>query len=386
MSTTTKQTQPLAPLVLVCAGGGGVGKTTSSAALAWALASQGLKTLVVTVDPARRLADALGVTVDCRAHVVNVDPALGDRLWALMPEPRQSTRDFIEDLFAHEREALRRLLENKLYQTIEDKLAGMHELAAVTLVVRTLREQSQGPDGKAFDAVIIDTAPSRNALDFIAYPQRLAKLLDGQAVVWISKLAERARTADAPKRFSLLNWGRQQVEGVLGRVLGAGLLQDLAALFGELSSVRERFATLAQHSHDLLLGDRTRYLMVSAPTGAARADVSFLMRALGDYQRRPEAILLNRADINSPAWLQTLIDAPEGALPAAVRGAARRLDAERVYRTRAADDTTSYFGRAHPGIPMWRLPYIEADSPAEIVRTLSLALAPYLPKLLRAGR
>jgi anion-transporting ArsA/GET3 family ATPase len=363
------------PLVIVCAGGGGVGKTTSSAALGLALARRGLRTLVVTVDPARRLADALGVPVDCRPHPVHIDPSTGDRLWALMPEPRQSTRDFIEDLFLHEREALARLLDNKLYQTIEDKLAGMHELAAVTLVVRSLAERPT-------DAVIIDTAPSRNALDFVAYPQRLTKLLEGQAVIWISKLAERAHDADAaPKRFSLLSWGRQQVESVIGRVLGAGLLQDLAALFGELSTVRERFAQLSQASHDLLLGPQTRYLMVSSPSGAGRADVSFLMRSLAGLKRRAEAILLNRADIASPPWLQTLLDAEDDALPPSLRGAARRLDAERLYRTRAADDAVAYFQRHHYGTPLWRLPHIEADSPSLIVQQLAVAFEPYLSSL-----
>ena len=360
------------PLIIVCAGGGGVGKTTTSSALSLAFAREGLRTLVVTVDPARRLATALGVDVDTKAHPIYRDPETEDRLWALMPEPAQATRSFVEDLFRDEPAALARLLDNKLYQVIEDKLAGMHELAAVALLLQTLRDHE-------LDLVVIDTAPSRHALDFMRYPQRLAKLLEGRAIVWLSKLAERNDGTKRKSRLRILSWGRARVEDVMGRVLGVQLIRDLAALFSELSIVRERFADLANNAIELLLGEATRYLLVSATTGAARADVSFLIRSLHGQGRKAHAILLNRAQVHEPYWAETLKVNPN--TTPAMHTALERLDNERRFRTKAANYTRDYFSAQHPSVLLLPLPYVEADNPTAIVRTLADALSPHLKNI-----
>src|SRR5689334_1172100 len=142
------------PTVVVCAGGGGVGKTTTSAAIALALAWKGSRTLIVTVDPARRLADAMGTPIGTEVSRVALQDDVPGRLYALMPEPRRAVRLLMEHLFVDEPAALARLLAIPAFQMVEDALAGIHELVSVILVARAVEEYS-------LDHVIVDTAPSR---------------------------------------------------------------------------------------------------------------------------------------------------------------------------------------------------------------------------------
>lgn len=350
------------PRVIVCAGGGGVGKTTTAAALGLALARHGQRTLVVTIDPARRLADAMGVPIGTEPHPVHLDSATGDRLHALMPEPRRSTRTFVDYLFVEQPEALERLLANRLYQALADALAGVHELVCMTLVARAAREQT-------FDIVVVDTAPSRYALDFVSYPPRLAALLEGRAMGFFGTLAERAQGSEG----TAAALARKGAEKILSRVLGGQLVMDMTNLFAELMRVRERFAGLAHQSADLLLGDTARYLLVGAPTGAALADLRFLARKLEKLGRKPAAALLNRADVAPRPWAATLMADAYGTAP--MRTALEGIEAERLARTRAADEMEESLAHTNPSLPRVRLPLVEAKSPADIVRTLAAELA-----------
>src|SRR5690606_34341374 len=125
-----------------------------------------------------------------------------------------------------------------------------------------------------------DTAPSRYALDFIGYPGRLADMLEGRAMAWLGGLADRANHQDGDPppsdEHALLSWGKKRIEAAIGRVLHPRMLRELTDMFAELLRVRDRFVTLARHSEALLLGERTRYLLVAAPSGAAVADVLFI--------------------------------------------------------------------------------------------------------------
>jgi anion-transporting ArsA/GET3 family ATPase len=183
---------PPEPRVIVCAGGGGVGKTTTSAALAVALARDGARVLVVTIDPARRLAGAMGVAISDVATPVPLVGAKGS-LHALMPDPRRSMRTFLEHLFAGHPAGRERLLSNRLYQGLADAAAGVHELVAMNLV-------AHASVGGAFEVIVIDTAPSRHAIDFVTYPGRLAALLSGRPVGWLAGLAQRAATPPGEAR------------------------------------------------------------------------------------------------------------------------------------------------------------------------------------------
>lgn len=363
------------PLVIVCAGGGGVGKTTTSAALALALAARGHQTLIVTIDPARRLAGAMGVPVTDEVTLVPLAAAKG-RLSALMPDPRRSMRAFIDYLFADEPEAKARVLSNKLYIGLADAAAGVHELVAMNLVARA------ATDGD-FDVVVIDTAPSRHAIDFVTYPARLAALLGGRSVSWLAGLAQRSGGA-APAPRGLLSWGTGHVEHLLARVTGPNLVRDTADLFGDLALVRERFVSLTRRASELLLGERVAYALVAAPTAAARDDVLFLAARLEKLGRRPRAIVLNRADTRPAPWVSAL-RAGRGVAPS-ITDVLDALEEERSTRSSAADGLAAHLHAKLPWASIVRLPYVEASAPEVIVAALSSELDAHLAALLPEAR
>jgi anion-transporting ArsA/GET3 family ATPase len=365
---------PPAPFVVVCAGGGGVGKTTTSAALALALARQGRSTLIVTIDPARRLAGAMGVPITSEVTRVTLPGASG-RLAALMPDPRRSLGTFVEQLFEDEPEARARLLANRLYLGLADAAAGVHELVAMNLVARAA---ARG----AFEVVVIDTAPSRHAIDFVTYPGRLATLLGGRTVAWLAGMAQRAG-GEAPKAGGILAWSTGRVEGLLGRVTGPNLVGDTAAVFGELGRVRERFVADTQRAADLLLGERAAYALVAAPTAAARDDVLYLAARLAKLGRPPRALVLNRADPRPAPWASALRGAD--GVPPALAEAVALLDEERHRRAAAADTLASEMSERLPGVPVVRLSHVEAAAPEAIVAALAEELGAHVATLLPDG-
>lgn len=348
------------PEVIVCAGGGGVGKTTFSAALALSLARANKRTLVVTVDPARRLADALGIAIGTEASAVDVEPGLDGRLFALMPEPESAVRLCLDYVFEGEPEARARVLSNPLYRALEDAIAGVHELLSVVLVARAAELLD-------VERVVVDTAPSRHALDFVTYPGRLATLLEGRAMSWLARLTARGDDAPASAR-GLIAWGKRRVEKALGRVLGPRVLHDLSSIFSDLSVVRHRFSLVTRQAEALLLGPGTRFVLVAAPTGSAAADAAYLAQRIEKLGRRPAAVVLNRADTAAPGWVGEIL---AGGPPDALRRAVQDLEEERAARTAAADTTAALLSQRVPGVRQLRLPAIEAQSPADIVRALA---------------
>ncbi len=366
----------MSPRVVVCAGGGGVGKTTTAAALAVALARAGHRTLVVTVDPARRLAHAMGVEIDAHVHAVHTEDDAHGKLFALMPEPRTSTRTFVEVLFEDRPEDLERMLENRIYATLGDALAGIHDLVSLMLVARAVEEAS-------YDYLVIDTAPSRYALDFVSYPGRLAALFEGRAVSFFANLAKKAEEdGDGPPKDEkgLIAWGKKRVEAAIGRILDPRLLRELAALFGLLSLVRGRFADLARKSEALLLGDSARYVLVAAPTGSADADLDYIVKKLDKLGQKPHAFLLNRADAKKPDWLRALEDAKEGVtLP--VQNAVKILALEVQKRRDSGDTAEKSVKKKSRRATIVRLPNVEARDPSHVVRALADHLATELEAL-----
>jgi anion-transporting ArsA/GET3 family ATPase len=362
------------PTTIVCAGGGGVGKTTTSAAIALALARMGKTTLVVTVDPARRLAHAMGVEIDEHVQPAHVEPAVEGKLFALMPEPRRSTPTFASILYEGRPDDLARVMKNPVYRTMADAAAGMHEIVSLILVAKAVEERD-------YDYLIIDTAPSRNALDFVSYPGRLAVLFEGRAVAWLGQLAQRVNAPDAQqeRRGGLLAGAQERVENLFSRILNARFLRDLAQLFADLTLVKDRFARFSRIAESLLLGDRSRYVLVAAPTGSAQADAVFLSKRLGRLKQTARAAVLNRADERSPAWVDVL----KGAAPGwpALGSAIQQVEVELASRKRAGDRLAATLTKDLRNVPQLRLPTVEAADPAVVVRELATELGKSLSKL-----
>jgi len=253
-----------------------------------------------------------------------------------------------------------------------DAAAGVHELVSVMLVVQAVEDIP-------LDYVIVDTAPSRYALDLVSYPGQLAALLEGRAVAWFGSLAQRApeddsEDASGTAAAGVITWGRQRVAGALGRVLSARAVVDVANLFGDLARVRERFAKLARQAEELLLGESTKFVLVAAPTGASGADLHYLARKLVKLKRRASTVILNRADEAAPRWVAE-VGAHEGATPALI-AAIRLLEEERAARTSAADVMAAEIRRKVPLARLIRLPTVAAEHPAAIVTALAEHLAP----------
>jgi len=360
------------PITIVCAGGGGVGKTTTSAAIALAMARAGKKTLVVTVDPARRLAQAMGVEIDETVQAAHVEPGIESKLFALMPEPRKSTATFARILFEGRPDDLARVMKNPVYTTMADAAASMHEIVSLILVAKAVDDQE-------WDVLVIDTAPSRNALDFVTYPGRLAVLFEGRAVGWLGQLANRVNSGEKVENPGLFAGAERRIEALFARILSARFLRDLTQLFADLALVKDRFARFARTAESLMLGDRTHYLLVAAPSGSAQADVVFLNKRLQRLKQIPTALLLNRSDTTSPPWLEVIKKASGGwpALGAAVT----QVEVELAGRKRQGDRLATVLTKEIGSVQQLRLPTIEASDPAVIVRELATQLAPQLAKL-----
>jgi len=367
--STSAPTSP-GPEIIVCVGGGGVGKTTTSAALALSLARAGRRTLVVTIDPARRLADALGTSVGSQVQPVSLPGAEGN-LFALMPEPREAMRLFTEYLCADEPEALDRLLKNRIYRVLEEAVPGIHELVCMTFVTRAAEELD-------LDTIVIDTAPSRYAIDFVTYPRRLGKLLGNRAIGWLSGLG--AADDTSPSRSSRwFAWGRRRAESALAGVIGPGAVTDVAELFAAMALVRERFVDLSERASDLLLVKQTRYLLVTAPTGAASDNVRYLYTRLRKLKLNPVALIVNQGTDAIAAW-RPLLKAPEALAPDLAEVLSQLSD-ERDARLRAADRVRTTFSRTHRRLPQIPLPYVEAAHPREVVLALAEPFGAHLATL-----
>jgi anion-transporting ArsA/GET3 family ATPase len=268
-------------------------------------------------------------------------------------------RTFVELLFEEEPEALARLLANPLYQVLEDTVPGIHELVAMTLTARAITEHS-------VDVVVIDTAPSRFAVDFVRYPGRLAKLLGGRAVGWLARLAQHGQS----RRDDSAADKKTRLERLLVQVLGP-VVSDVAGLFSELARVLDRFVALNQQSSQLLLGPRTNYLIVAAPTAAAQADARYLLEQLASLQITVKSLIINSALSPAYSFRDELDLAEETTLP--MHEVLRSLDHECHRRTHAVATLVDAFARTHPDLPQICLPFVEAAEPEGIVEALARA-------------
>lgn len=355
------------PRMIVTAGGGGVGKTTTSAALALALAARGHRTLALTVDPARRLADALGVRVGAGIQPVRV--ASGAAFDLAMPAPEAALPDLAHALF-EDPEARDAFMANALFATLADAPAGMHEILVLLGLGGALAAANE-----PYDAIVLDTAPSRHALDFLSFPGELAGLLSGPSVGFFASFADRAGTAAAAaaSRSRILGWGKARLEGAIRRVLPPEFLVEGARFFADLAPIREALVARAEGADRLLRG--AQFLLVTAPTRAARQDALRLAQAL---PRRARGVILNRADDGlRPELAEALERVPQPPAAAMLRAEAQgRRDA-----LRATEATLA--GRL-PGVPVLPLPTRHEEAPEDIVRALAPSLDALAARLMAA--
>jgi anion-transporting ArsA/GET3 family ATPase len=262
--------------IVVCAGAGGVGKTTTAAAIAMGMAERGLKVAVVTIDPARRLADSLGLR-ELDNEPRRVDGEFEGELWALMLDSKRTFDELIERL-APDRATRDEILANRIYQQLSNAVAGSQEFTAIA----KLYELDQEGD---YDLLVLDTPPSRNALDFLDAPGRLSGFFQGRAIKMFLRPT------------GLLGRGTGVVFGLIERLTGVDLLHDLSVFFRALSGMIDGFTERAARVGALLADPGTTFLIVTAPRHDPVEEAIFFHRKLRDAAMPFGGLVVNRVHV-----------------------------------------------------------------------------------------
>ena len=303
--------------VVVCCGAGGVGKTTTSAALALAAARAGRRVLVLTIDPAKRLAQAMGIPENA-AEPTALSPEMQQaagittgRLDAWMLNPRV-VFDSIVHRLAPSKEATERILRNRIYKALCDQVAGMQEYTAA----EALYEFSTS--GR-YDLIVLDTPPSRNALDFLEAPRKISRFLD-EKVVSLFMPSE-------PSRFSIMRRAGALIGNVFEKVFGDQFFRDLQDFIGAFSGM---FVVMRRHSEEvraLLSSDKSTFLLVTSPEQAALEEARYFRGKLEELALPIGGFVLNRTWVRAEGMAHPSAHRPGPDAPAALKDAWATLEA-----------------------------------------------------------
>ncbi len=331
--------------VIVCCGSGGVGKTTTAAALALRAAQRGRNVCVLTIDPARRLAQSMGLTeLDNTPRPV---PGIeGGRLSAMMLDMKRTFDEIVE---AHaEPERAQAILENPFYQALSSSFAGTQEYMAMEKLGQ-LKQQSE--EGEHWDLIIVDTPPSRSALDFLDAPKRLGSFLDGRLIRVLAAPARGAGRMSA----RVLNASLGLFTSAMSRILGAQVLRDVQLFVTSFDALFGGFRERAEQTYAQLQAPDTRFLVVAAPEPDALREASYFVQRL-ESERMPLAgLILNRVQE---------VRLPDLSAATARAGAERlgdqhtlvaellRLHADRMETAARQENVARSFTGAHPRVPV----------------------------------
>ena len=275
--------------VIVCCGAGGVGKTTTSAALALSAARLGRQALVLTIDPARRLAQALGIPPTGKAPVAiapevlsakGVDVPEGGGLHAWMLDPKVVLEGVV-DRFAPSEDDASRIRKSRLYQALGEVITGLQEYTAAEALYAFEQE------GR-YDLIILDTPPSRNALDFLDAPRRLARFLDKRTLAIFAP--------DPNKRpGAVMRAASSLVSTALSRTFGASFAEELQSFLGAFGKLFDKMRVHADGVRTLLRSDRSAFLVVASPDEAALSEAIYFKGRIKDLGLKAEGFILNRS-------------------------------------------------------------------------------------------
>ncbi|MEX2660124.1 MAG: ArsA-related P-loop ATPase, partial [Acidimicrobiales bacterium] len=319
--------------VIVCAGSGGVGKTTAAAVIALEGARQGRKAVVVTIDPAKRLADTLGIA-SLSNQAARIEGPWPGELWALMLDTK-STFDDLVTTYAADPAQAQRILENRFYRNISSALSGTQEYMAGEKLYELHELGADTPEGSRtrFDLVVVDTPPTRNALDFLDASRRLTNFLDHRIY----------RMLMAPTRAYLkaVNVAAQAFVRTVGRVVGGEVLDDALAFFTAFEGMEEGFRERATHVRALLGAPGTSFVLVASPRRDTVEEAAFFADKLATSDLTVAALVVNRMHPRfgegvpgaDRARAQTLAGAPIGTLYANLADFRDMADGEEQHLT-----------------------------------------------------
>ncbi|MGQ4476517.1 ArsA family ATPase [Streptomyces sp. SAS_276] len=276
--------------IVVCCGSGGVGKTTTAAALGLRAAERGRRVVVLTIDPARRLAQSMGIDSldNTPRRVKDVD---GDgELHAMMLDMKRTFDEIVE---AHaDRERAAAILNNPFYQSLSAGFAGTQEYMAMEKLGQ-LRAQHD------WDLIVVDTPPSRSALDFLDAPKRLGSFLDGKLIRLLTAPAKLGGRAG----MKFLNVGMSMMTGTLGKLLGGQLLKDIQTFIAAMDTTFGGFRTRADATYKLLQAPGTAFLVVAAPERDALREAAYFVERLAAEEMPLAGLVLNRVHGSGAARL-----------------------------------------------------------------------------------
>jgi anion-transporting ArsA/GET3 family ATPase len=354
--------------IIVCCGSGGVGKTTTAAALGLRAAGRGRHVVVLTVDPARRLAQSMGLSkLDNTPRPVPLPsevPAEGS-LHAMMLDMKRTFDEIVE---AHsDPDRAEQILANPFYQSLSSSFAGTQEYMAMEKLGQ-LRRTDQ------WDLIVVDTPPSRSALDFLDAPQRLSRFLDGRLI----KLLTAPTRAGGRAYLKVVNAGFGMLTSVVTKVIGAQVLRDVQTFVAAFDTMFGGFRERAEDTYRLLQTPGTAFLVVATPEPDALREASYFVERLSQDRMPLAGLILNRVHRSPAARLSAArslaaaealqpAGVPAGAPPVMQNGdtgkpadatryplvvTALRLHAERMQLIAAERRLAQRFTAAHPGVPV----------------------------------
>ncbi|MEU4268125.1 ArsA family ATPase [Streptomyces sp. NPDC026092] len=295
--------------IIVCCGAGGVGKTTTAAALGVRAAERGRKVVVLTIDPARRLAQSMGIDSldNVPRKVEGIKGSDGGELHAMMLDMKRTFDEIVE---AHaDAERARAILENPFYQSLSAGFAGTQEYMAMEKLGQ-LRARDE------WDLIVVDTPPSRSALDFLDAPKRLGSFLDGKFIKLLMAPAKMGGRAG----MKFLNVGMSMMTGTLGKLLGGQFLKDVQTFVAAMDTMFGGFRTRADATYKLLQAPGTAFLVVATPERDALREAAYFVERLAAEEMPLAGLVLNRVHGSGAARLSA----------ERARAAAENLDEGRI--------------------------------------------------------
>ncbi|MBA8958149.1 arsenite-transporting ATPase [Rhodococcus percolatus] len=334
--------QNKATRIVVCCGAGGVGKTTTAASLALRAAEQGRKVVVLTIDPARRLAQALGVAeLDNTPQPVELGPDATGELHAMMLNMR---RTFDEMVIEHSTpEKAEQILANPFYQTVATSFSGTQEYMA-------MEKLGQLASSDKWDLVIVDTPPSRNALDFLDAPQRLGAFLDGRMI--------RLLTAPGRGLTRLVTGAMGLALRGVSTIVGSQMLSDASSFVQSLDSMFGGFRERATRTYELLRQPGTKFLVIAAAEPDALREAAFFVDRLAGDEMPLAGLVLNRTHptLSSLSADHAVTAADQLGDQDPLTAAVLRIHAHRAVIAKREVQLLSRFTAAHPRVPIVGVP------------------------------
>jgi anion-transporting ArsA/GET3 family ATPase len=341
--------------IIVCCGAGGVGKTTTSAALALRAAERGRKVVVLTIDPARRLAQSMGIERldNTPRPVADVDTTAGGSLDAMMLDMKRTFDEVVEGQASPEK--ARQILENPFYVALSSSFAGTQEYMAMEKLGQLHRQALA--DG-SHDLIVVDTPPSRSALDFLDAPERLSSFLDGRFI--------RLLLAPARGPARLMTAGVSVVTNALTKVLGAQILRDMQTFVAAFDTLFGGFRQRAEQTFALLQADGTAFVVVAAPEPDALREAAYFVDRLTDDHMPLAGLVVNRASPSAQTELSaeeaiTAADRLRASDSSSLAAGLLQLHADRVRIIEREEDLRDRFVASHPHVPTAVVPAMAGD-------------------------